>query len=128
MPASYDNTTKAARLQAVANAIDSGPAAGYLEIGTANMATVLVTIHLNDPCGVVSANELVFSGFPKQATVGTNGEAVAAVIKDSNGVVRVGAVTPLTVGTTVANDIQIASKDLVSGNVVIVNSLRIISP
>lgn len=126
MPASYHPDLKTQRQQLVANAIDAGTSPGYIEIGTANMAVVLATIPLNDPCGVVSGNELVLSGFPKSVQVVAAGEAAAAVVKDSNARVILGYTTPLTVGTSPSNDIQIASRDLHIGNTIIINSVRIV--
>lgn len=96
----YNAATKTGRMTVVRDAIDGGPAAGKLKIGTAGMAVVLATITLNDPSGSVSGNVLTGSGFPKTVAAANTGIAAAAVITDSNDVV---VVSGLTVDTASAN-------------------------
>lgn len=92
----YETALKTTRQTAVKDAVDSGPAAGKLKIGTAGMATIIATITLNDPSGTVTNGNLTFSGFPKTVAASATGIAAAAIITDSNDNVKV---SGLTVGT-----------------------------
>lgn len=122
MAVTYNTATKNARMQAVADNIDGGSGAGYLQIGTTGMGTVLATITLADPCGTVSGGVLTFSGFPKSDTSApATGTAAAAVIKASDGTV---VVSGLTVGTS-ATDIVLDTTSIAAGEVVTLNSASI---
>lgn len=121
MAVNYNTATKTARLNAVATAIDAGPAAGTLEIGSAGFAAVLAVITLNDPCGTAAADVLTFAGFPKIGNVTTTGTAAAARVKDSTGTV---VVSGLTVGTA-ASDIVLTSVALTASQTVTLNAATI---
>ena len=62
-------------MAAVRDQIDAGTTAGKLEIGTAGMATVLLTVALNDPSGTISNGVLTLSGFPKTVQASAAGVA-----------------------------------------------------
>jgi len=100
MAVTYPNAVKAARMQAVADAIDGGAGAGYIEIGTAAMATVLATITLSDPCGSVTDDVLTLTMPHSDTSADDTGTAAAARIRDSNGT---DIITGLTVSTSGAD-------------------------
>lgn len=119
MAVNYTTAVKNARMTAVRDQIDGGPAAGVLQIGTAGMAAVLAEFTLDDPCGTVASGVLTFSGFPKSDTSANNtGTAAAARIRDSVGT---DVVTGLTVGTSGA-DIVLDSVSITAGQTVTINS------
>lgn len=64
MAMAYSTTVRSARMQAVADAIDGGAGAGYVEICTTSYASVLATITMADPCGSVSSGVLTFDCSP----------------------------------------------------------------
>lgn len=101
MAVNYRTTLKTTRMQAVADDIDSGPAAGTLEIGDAGFASVLATFTCNDPCGTVATDTLTFSGLTKSAVAAATGTAAAARFKNSTGTVIVSGLTVGTVGTDI---------------------------
>lgn len=119
----YATTLKSTRMTAVRDAIDAGPAAGKLKIGTANMAVVIAVFTLNDPCGTISNGVLTLSGFPKTvaATGAGNNIAAAAEITDSNDNVIV---SGLTVDTTAA-DITLDNTNINNGQNVSINTASI---
>lgn len=122
MSTTYSTTAKNARLQTVADLIDAGPSAGVLQIGTADMATVLVTIALADPCATVSGGVLTFSGFPRSDTAAdATGTAAAARIRDSSGN---DVITGLTVGLSNA-DIVLDSLSITAGQTVTISGMSI---
>ena len=122
MAVTYSTATKTARMTAVRDAIDGGPAAGVLQIGTTGMASVLAEITLNDPCGTVSNGVLTLSGFPKSDTAANaTGTAAAARIRDSAGN---DIITGLTVGTT-GTDIVLDSVSITASQTVTLNSASI---
>ena len=100
MALTYSTATKTARMSAVKDQIDLGSGAGKLEIGTTAMASVLVTVTLNDPCGSASAAALAFAGFPKTVAASLGGTAATARIRDSD---NNDVITGLTVGTSNAD-------------------------
>lgn len=108
MTVTYAADVKTDRMQAVADQIDAGAGAGKLEIGTAGMATVLVTITLNDPCGTVSGAVLTLSGTPLSNTASGAGTAAEARIRDSD---NNDVITGLTVGVT-AEDIVLDNDNI----------------
>lgn len=116
---SYNAATKTARLTVVRDQIDAGPAAGTLEIGPVGMATVCVTITLNDPSGTISGSVLTLSGFPKTVSASATCTAGEARIKDSTGVI---VISGMTVGTSGAN-INLDSVSVNLGQNVTINSL-----
>lgn len=122
MAVTYNTATKNARMQAVADNIDGGGAAGSIEIGTTGMGTVLAQIVLAYPCGTVSSGVLTFSSFPRSDTsANATGTAAAAVIKASNGTV---VVSGLTVGTS-GTDIILDTTAIDTGEIVTLNSASI---
>ena len=122
MAVTYTTAVKTARMTAVRDQIDGGPAAGVLQIGTAGMASVLAEFTLNDPSGTVSGAVLTLSGFPKSDTSANNtGTAVAARIRDSTGT---DIITGLTVGTS-GTDIVLDSVSITAGQTVTLNSATI---
>jgi hypothetical protein len=114
MAVTYTNTIKDARLQAVIDAIDAGAGAGYIEIGTAGMALVLVKIILADPSATKSAGVLTLAGLPKSGTATGTGTAAAARIRDSN---DADVVTGLSVGTG-SEDIVLDNASIATDQVV----------
>lgn len=121
MPPSYDTATKTARMQAVADAIDSDASAGYMELCTAAYAAVVCTVPLETTCGTVSGDTLTFSNFPKNADCTGSGTIAAARIKDGAGTTRVNS---LTVGTSGA-DVILDSVVGVTGKNIKINSATI---
>lgn len=100
MAITYTNAVKQDRMDAVAALIDAGTGPGYIEIGTAAMATVLCTITFDATCAgaATGAGVLTFSSFPKSDTsAAATGTAAAARIRDS---AATDIITGLTVGTT----------------------------
>lgn len=117
----YSTTVKNSRLTVVRDAIDAGSAAGYIEIGTSGMGTVLATINLADPCGSVSGGVLTFSAPVSDTNADATGTAAEARIKDSNGTVII---SGLTVGTSGAN-INLSSLGITAGDTVTLSSATI---
>jgi hypothetical protein len=117
----YATALKTTRMQAVEAAMDAGPAAGTLVIGTAALSGgtgVLATIALADPAGTVSGAVLTLSGLPKSATASAAGTAAKAELRDSTGTV---VASGLTVGVS-ASDIIINSTTISSGQTIQINS------
>lgn len=121
MAVNYTTTIKNDRMTVVLNAIDAGPAAGTLEIGTAGMATVLATITLADPAGSVSGGVLTFTMPQSDVSADNTGTAAAARIRDS---LSADVVTGLTVGTG-SEDIVLNSTSITTGQQVTINSATI---
>lgn len=111
MSVTYRAALKTVRMQAVADDIDSGPAAGTLEVGTAAMALVLATFTCDDPCGVVAGSVLTFSGLTKSVLASNGGTAAEARFKNSTGTTIVSGLTVGTIGT----DIIISSTSVSAG-------------
>ena len=115
----YSNSVKHNRMLQVIAAIDGGAGAGYIEIGTTGMASVLATITLADPCGTDTDGVLTLSSFPRSDTTADNtGTAAEARIRDSN---ATNIITGLTVGTSGAN-INLSSLAITAGETVTLNS------
>jgi hypothetical protein len=118
MTVSYVAALQNTRMDAVISAIDINAAPAKLEIGTAAMAAVLVTLTLNDPSFVRSGTPpnviITLQGVPKSAAATGTGTAAAARIRDggSNDIV-----TGLTVGTS-ASDIILSSTSITTGQTV----------
>ena len=117
MTVTYAAGLKTTRMQAVRDAIDAG-AAGKLEIGTAGMAAVLVTITLSDPASTVTGAVLTLAGVPKSGVATGAGTAAAARIRTS---ADADVVTGLTVGTS-GSDINLDSTSIQVGQTVTINS------
>ena len=118
MAVTYAAGLKTTRMQAVRDAIDAGAGAGKLEIGTAAMAAILVTITLADPASTVSGDQLTLAGTPKSGTASGTGTAAAARIRTS---ADADVVTGLTVSTSGA-DINLDSVSITSGQTVTITS------
>lgn len=104
MAVTYSTTVKNNRMTQVLNALDAGAGAAILKIGTAAMATTLVSISLADPSGTVAAGVLSGSGLPKSGTAAATGTAAAAQLTDSTGTVVVDGLTVSTSGANVNLD------------------------
>lgn len=117
----YATTLRTTRMTDVKTAIDAGSAAGYIEIGTTSMGTVLATITLTDPCGSVSGDVLTFTMPHSDTSADASGTAAAARIKDSDGNV---VVSGLTVGTSGTN-IVLDSVSITAGQTVTLTSATI---
>ncbi len=120
MAVTYTTAVKNARLDAVVTAIGT---TGVLQIGTTGMASVLVTLNLNNPAGTTSGGVLTFSGFPKSDTSADNtGTAAAARIRTASGGTDI--ITGLTVGLS-ASDIVLDSLSITAGQTVTISSATI---
>lgn len=119
MAVTYASDVKDSRMDAVKDQVDAGAGAGKLEIGTAGMAAVLVTITLNDPCSAGSSGGvLTLSGFPKTQAATAGGTAAAARIRDSD---NNDVITGLTVGTG-SEDIVLDNASIANGQDVTINA------
>lgn len=120
MAITYAAALKTARMQAVADAIDAAATAGYIEIGTASMASILATVTLDDPCGTVTGDTLDFTLPASDLSVDANGNAQAARIKDGDGNIII---SGLTVGATGSGaNIELSSTSLSIGDAVTLTS------
>ena len=109
--ASYADVVKSARMQAIIDALDGKLEQAYMEIGTADLALVLVTITLDDPSFVEQNAVITMQGMPKSGMATRAGTAVEARIRDGDGEFIVNG---LTVGTANA-DIVLDFVDLAEG-------------
>lgn len=114
----YDDVTKQDRLTTVVTRLGAG---AKLEIGTAGMASVLVTYTLEATAGTAVNGLLTFSGFPKTEAASAGGTAAAARIRTSADADRV---TGLTVGTA-GTDVILDVLSITSGQNVVLNSATI---
>lgn len=105
----YNATLKNTRLTDVVAAIDAG-GAGYLELGTAGMASVLVTFPFSATCGTVTSGILTFSGTPWTEDAANSGTAAAAEVFSGAGTLII---SGLTVGTS-GSDINLSSTSIVA--------------
>ena len=126
MAISYRGSLQTTRMNAVVTDIDNNAAAAVLQIGTAAMASVLVSITLNDPSFTVAGTPAVatLAGVPKSGTASNTGTAAAARIRDGGGT---DIVTGLTVGTA-GSDINLNSTSITSGQTVTITSGTITHP
>lgn len=119
----YTTAVKNARMTAVRDQIDSGGAAGKIEIGTTGMGTILVTITLGysgTSTGTITSGALTFAGFPRSGTAGNAGTAAEARIRTSG---NVDIVTGLTVTNNAgAGDIKLDTTTIANGQTVTLNS------
>lgn len=120
MPVVYSSAAKSARMQAVADLIDSGVGAGSVEIGTVGMSTVLATLALVEPCGTVSGAVLTLDFDPDIAdtSADNSGTPAEACIKNGSGAI---VVSGLSVGTSAA-DIILDSSAIYAGQTVTLTS------
>ena len=107
----YPNAIKDSRMQIVINSLDAGAGPGILEIGTAGMASTLITFTLDDPSGTTLNGVLTLAGLPLNANASATGTAAEARLRDS---VNSDVITGLTVGTS-GTDIIISSTAITSG-------------
>lgn len=119
----YSNTVKAARMQAVLNAIDGQSSAGKVIFLDA-MNSVLCSITLNKPSGVISVGSNVVLTFttPVLGNAVAAGTLVRASIRDGAGN---DVVTNLTVGTTNASNVVLASVVATLNEPIKLNSITI---
>lgn len=123
MAVAYSNTVKAARMQAVLNAIDGQAAAGRVIFLDA-MNSVLCSIALNKPSGVITVGSSVVLTFttPVIGNALAAGNIVHASIRDGAGN---DVVTNLTVGTTNASNVVLASVAVTLNEPIKLNSITI---
>ena len=121
MSVTYNSTLKNTRMTNVVTSIDAG-GAGYIEIGTTGMATVLSTIAFSATCGTVSGGVLTFSGTPLTDPSAANSGTAAAAAVYSGGATLI--IAGLTVGT-ISTDIILSSTTIVSGQPVTLTAATI---
>ena len=119
MAVTYNATLKSSRMAAVITAIDAHASPAYIEIGTAAMGAVLVTITLGDPSFSESAGVITMTGVPKSGVASGTGTAAAARIR-TGGAVDV--VTGLTVAAPSGGDINLNSTSITSGQTVTISA------
>lgn len=125
MPAIYRASLRTARLTLVRDDVDSGPAAGTMEICSAGYAAVLAIFTLNDPSGSISGDVLTFSGMPKASVAAATGTAALARVKNSTGTVIING---LTVGVAASDVLISPSTSIASGQPVNLLSALITHP
>jgi hypothetical protein len=106
MGVSYSTALKNFRMSAVGVFIDSGTGAGRLEMSTAGLGTLLVTITLQRPSvsGSATAGAITFAGFPKTGTAVAAGTLGGAQVKDSSGTVVIDALSISTANAEIIVD------------------------
>lgn len=115
MAGTYAAGVKSSRMAVVRDAIDAGSGAGYIEIGTASMASVLVKITFADPATTLSGAVLTGAGFPKSGTATGTGTAAEARIRDSSDAdVRTGMTVGLAGAEVVVDSVNITSAQTVT--------------
>jgi hypothetical protein len=115
----YDTASKNARQQAFLDLIGGGT----LEIGSQAFSTVLATIVLAAPAGVVANGVLTFTMPRSDAAADNSGTAATARIKDFGGTVRASGLTVGVVGSQ--SDINVNSLAVSQGQNFTINSLTI---
>lgn len=125
MSVTYSTAAINARLQGVADTIDTGATNGTLKLRAG--ATTLSTISLARPCGSVNGGILTFVGMLSDGNAANTGNADNAIITDGNGAT---VVSGLTVGIPVSGSDVILSNGLnstliISGQTVILLSAQI---
>jgi len=123
MPATYSADIKTARMNAAKDGIDSGGAAGSIEICSAGYAAVLAVLPLAYPCGSVAGGVLTFNTTPALEDPSADNTGVAAIarVKNSAGVVKA---QGLTVGGG-GSDIVLGTPNITAGLKVQVSSATI---
>jgi hypothetical protein len=118
----YAPFVKTSRMTAVRDAIDSGGAAGRMEICTAGYGTVLATITLGysgTSTGTITNEVLTLTGFPRSdVSADAGGTAVIARIRTSAGE---DVVTGLVVDTAVG-EVILTNTNFTLGQQVTINS------
>jgi hypothetical protein len=107
--ASYAASLKTARMVAVVDAIDNAIEPAYMELGTAGVAVVMVTITLDKPSFTEANGAITMNGTPKSGSALVPGRVVEARIRDGSGNIIV---SGLTVGLSNA-DIILDFVDLI---------------
>ena len=120
MAVTYVATLKSSRMAAVITAIDVHASPAYIEIGTAAMASTIVTITLADPSFAESGGVITMQGAPKSGVAGLAGTNTAAAARIRTGGAA-DVVTALTVGTSGA-DINLNSTSITQGQTVTLTS------
>src|SRR5262252_9889686 len=105
-------------MQAVITALDIAAPPAIIEIGTAGMAAVLVTITLQDPSFTESGGIITMAGAPKSGVATGTGTAAAARLRTG---ANADVVTGLTVGTS-GSDINLNSTSITTGQTVTLTS------
>lgn len=122
MAAVYNTTLKNTRMTSVVTAIGT---AGYLNIYTAGLGTLLSTIPLANPAGTVTGGVLSFSGTPlTQASATASGTAAAATVTTAASGGGTVIISGLTVSSTVG-DIVLSSTNIVAGQPVTITTASI---
>lgn len=124
MPVIYEDDTATARMLATRDRIDSGGAAGVLEICSAGYANVLSAVALGYPgnaTAIVSARTLTLAGLPRSdVAIDATGQAALARIRNSAGAI---VLRGLTVGVAGSGaDVILNRTDLVAGRPLTINS------
>ena len=94
---------------ALVDLIDGGSSNGYMEIGTASMASVLVTCNFSDPAFGASSVGVATANTISNGTVANAGTAEEARIRDSD---DTDIITGMTVGTSSSYNVQLTSTAL----------------
>lgn len=118
MTVAYVSSLKTTRMNSVITAIDAAVGNGYIEIGTAGMALVLVTIAFQKPSFTESGGVITMAGAPKSGIATGTGTAAAARIRTS---VAADVITGLTVGVS-GSDINLNSTSITTGQTVTLTS------
>jgi hypothetical protein len=121
----YRAALRTTRMQSVADDIDSGSGAGYLEICTASYASVLATITLSDPCGSVSGDVLTLTTPHSDTSADNTGDAAIARIKNSSNTTIVDELTVGKTGDTAHIILAQATVGIVAGQTVALTSATI---
>jgi len=114
----YVASLKSTRMQAVITALDIAAPPAIIEIGTAGMAAVLVTITLQDPSFTESGGIITMAGAPKSGVATGTGTAAAARLRTG---ANADVVTGLTVGTS-GSDVNLNSTSITTGQTVTLTS------
>jgi hypothetical protein len=113
MSVTYSAAIKNTRMQAVLTAIDANASPAFIEIGTAGMGAVLVTVTLADPSFTLAGAILTMAGAPKSGTATGAGTAAEARIKDGGGTICASGLTVGTSGTDfIVSSVGIAVNDI----------------
>jgi hypothetical protein len=116
----YVASLKTTRMASVITAIDAHASPAYIEIGTAAMASVIVTITLADPSFTESGGVITMAGAPKSGVASLAGTNTAAAARIRTGGAA-DVVTGLTVSTSGA-DINLNSVSITNGQTVTLTS------
>jgi hypothetical protein len=121
MSASYSTALKNMRMSAVGVLIDGGAGAGYMELYTTGFGTLLATVTFGDPSisGSATAGAIVWAGFPKSVSAVAAGTIQAARMRDSNNTT---VVNDMVVSTT-ATEVTVDNTNVVTGQVIVINSI-----